>query len=195
MIEIRPASEHDVVLAFLQAEIDSPKYESDYRNAMAQRGLSRALIDAPNLTDAQANNQRISLLAAVRGFGCNAGLFQGFPVDVVWRLVTIEPADFPRLKYIGRDAGWRDITGGTRLVVDGARNLESNARIAGNFHDTRQAIEQGRCTAPLILVEVSDGAMVIVEGHTRATAYALLGDRSFPAFVGTSPLMSRWWWV
>jgi hypothetical protein len=53
----------------------------------------------------------------------------------------------------------------------------------------------GRCTAAPILVEADGGALVIVEGHTRATAYALLSDRSFSAFIGTSSLVNQWFFV
>ena len=59
----------------------------------------------------------------------------------------------------------------------------------------RQRIEQGLPMAELIMVETDAGELVLVEGHTRATAYAVLSDRAFPAFIGTSPLMGRWAFV
>jgi hypothetical protein len=193
MIELGTASDDDVVLAFLQAEIDSPKWGRHYRAAMRARGLERArLIGAPDLSDAQANRDRMNLLGDVRGFGRGIGLFRGFPLDVEWKHVMVEPPDFQRLKYISGDADWLDLSGGTRLVREGARNLQIDSRIAASVRRTRRAIEQGRCTAALILVEGDRGDLVIVEGHTRATAYVVLWDRSFPAFIGTSPLMMQW---
>ena len=42
------------------------------------------------------------------------------------------------------------------------------------------------------MVENDTGELVLVEGHTRATAYAVLSDRAFPAFIGTSVLMGQW---
>jgi hypothetical protein len=180
------------VLAFLQAEIDSPKWGRHYPATMRASGLERArLIGAPDLFDAQANRDRMGLLGDVRGFGRGAGLFRDFPLDVEWRQVMVEPPDFQQLKYISGDADWLDLSGGTRLVQEGARNFEVDTRIAASVRRTRRAIEQGRCTAALILVESGRGELVIVEGHTRATAYAVLSDRSFPAFVGTSPLMMQ----
>jgi hypothetical protein len=196
MIELCAASEDDVVLAFLRAEIDSPTWGPAYRGAIRLRGLDRAsLIDAADLSDAQANRDRMNLLSDVRGFGRGIGLFAGFPVHVEWKLAVIETADFGRLKYISNDADWLNLSGGTRFVEDGARNLESNDRIAANVHAAQHEIEQGRCTAPLILAEVDDGSLVIVEGHTRATAYVVLSDRSFTALIGASPLMRRWAFV
>jgi hypothetical protein len=46
--------------------------------------------------------------------------------------------------------------------------------------------------AELIIVETNSGDLILVDGHTRATAYAVLSDRVFPAFIGTSPLMDQW---
>jgi hypothetical protein len=193
MIELGSASDDDAVLAFLQAEIDSPKWGRHYRAAMRARGLERArLIDAADLSDAQANHDRMSLLGDVRGFGRGIGLFRGFPLDVEWKQVIVEPPDFQRLKYISGDADWLDLSGGTRLVQEGARNLEIDSNIAASVRRTQRGIEQGRCAAALILVENGRDELVIVEGHTRATAYVSISDRSFPAFVGTSPLMMQW---
>ena len=78
-------------------------------------------------------------------------------------------------------------------MQDGARNLAVNPQIAAKVHGTRRVIEEGRCTAaPLIMVEAGNNEIVVLEGHSRATAYAILSDRSFPAFIGTSSLMDQW---
>jgi hypothetical protein len=196
MIELCAASDDDVVLAFLRAEIDSPKWGSAYGRAMRIRGLTReSLLDAADLSDAKANVDRMNLLADVRGFGRGTGLFQGFPPHVEWRLSVIETPDFGRLKYISKDEDWRTLSGGTRLVEAGARNLESDVNIARRVRETRLKIEHGECTTALVIVEKGDADLVIVEGHTRATAYAVLSDRSFTAFIGRSPLMHRWAFV
>jgi len=68
-----------------------------------------------------------------------------------------------------------------RLVQHGARFLDSNPDIAKRVHETQAAIERRADIAELILVE-SGGALIVVEGHTRATAF-VLDDRPFPAFV------------
>ena len=193
MVEQGAASEDDVVLAFLQAEVDSPRWGPCYRSILQERGWDRNnLIDAPNLSDTQANRDRISLLGAVRGYGRGTGLFCSFPGDTKWRRVLVELPDLQRLKYIGEDQDWFRLSSGTRLVQDGARNLETDPRIAARVSQTQQEIEQGRCRAALILVETNSGEIVVLEGNTRATAYAILFDRSFSAFIGTSPLMNVW---
>ena len=95
-------------------------------------------------------------------------------------------------KYISKDDRWSTLSRDTRLVQDGAGNLEAVSDIAIGVRGTVKAIKQGLPMAELILVEPDGGMLVVVEGHTRATAYAVLSDRPFPAFVGTSPLMMQW---
>jgi hypothetical protein len=158
---------------------------------MRVRGLAReGLMDG----DADAKHNRRVILGEVRGFGRNNLLFGGFPGDTSWRRVLVELPDFDRLKYINRDAGWLGLSRGTRLVRDGAHYLDSNQHIREKVLGARREIEQNRCTAELILVEADDGALVVVEGHTRATAYIVLG-RPFLALVGKSPSMSTWHFI
>src|SRR5262249_34504123 len=82
-------------------------------------------------------------LGAARGYGRGEWLFKGFPADTKWERVLIEPADFGRLKYISRDADWLSLSGRTRLVQDGARNLDAHRRIAARAREARRVLERG----------------------------------------------------
>lgn len=196
MIELGAASEDEVVLAFLRAEIHSPKWGQEYLRVLHGLHLDRAsLIDAADLADARASGIRKDVLGAVRGYGRNGALFTGFPRDTTWCRVQIEPSDFHRLKSISKDEQWTELTGGTRLIQEAARNLDAYPERAVGVHDAIRRIEQGLPVAELIMVENNSGDLILVEGHTRATAYAVLSDRAFPAFIGTSPLMGRWAFV
>jgi hypothetical protein len=193
MKEFGAASEDDVVLAFLRAEIDSPKWEQKYSRELRNLNLDRvSLIDAADLTDARACVARKLLLDGVRGYGRNVALFAGFPRDTTWRRVEVAPSDFRRLKCISRDDRWSNLTGGTRLIEEAARNLDTYPELAERVSIARKRIEQGLPMAELIIVENDAGDLILVEGHTRATAYAVLADRPFQSFVGTSLLMSQW---
>ena len=91
MIEFGPASEDAVVLAFLRAEIDSPKWGPSYSDLLRRLHLDRdPVIDAADLEDAGGCETRKAVLGAVRGYGCNDALFTGFPPDTTWRRVRIE---------------------------------------------------------------------------------------------------------
>jgi hypothetical protein len=133
MIELGTASEDDVVLAFLRAEIDSPKWEPNYSHALRELKLDRvSLVDAADLEDARVCSARKDLLGVVRGYGRNVALFEGFPKDTTWRRVKVEQPDFQRLKCISKDERWSKLTGGTRLIREAARNFEDYPELGRN---------------------------------------------------------------
>jgi len=49
MEELGAATEHDMVLTFLQAEVDSPRWRDNVQTVLEHFGATRALIDRPDL--------------------------------------------------------------------------------------------------------------------------------------------------
>jgi hypothetical protein len=88
------------------------------------------------------------------------------------------------------------LSGGTRLVIDGARNLgliNVAGDPAGNVLGVVAGIRSGKRYPPLIAVEGSGGFLVLMEGHTRATAYCLAKFKEpIDALVGSSPALKQW---
>jgi hypothetical protein len=121
MIECGAATENDMIVAFLRAEIDSSRYDDHITGHMTQMGFTRKLIDEPNLADANENRARKALLG-YRGYEVRRYLFSGFPLDATWRRVALEEADFRELRYANYPV-WRDLSDDTRLVSIGARNF------------------------------------------------------------------------
>src|SRR6266436_4649619 len=101
MIDLGPVTEHDMILAFLQAEVDSARFGSLYQNCfdqLKQIGFNRQLlVDTPNLQSGQQNVIRMEILKAVRGYGANQLLYRCFPSDVTWRRVALEQIDLSKL--------------------------------------------------------------------------------------------------
>jgi len=184
MLELGPATEHEMVLAFVRAEVDSVRFSPDYQ------GLDRhTLIDSADLESASQNEARLQALNRAKG-----GLIQGLLGAVTWRRVALERTDIPRLKYLNhRD--WIEFSGGTRLVSDGAKNIGSrclpsstNAQIL----PIAKAFENGSRCPELIAAAVRED-IVLVEGHTRATAYTLAGwPMRIDCILGASPTTHRW---
>lgn len=197
VIERRPARECDVVIAFLQAEISSSRYSDKcilpllYHNRLSRE----VLIDHPDLGSESDNGVRRMLLQAYRGFGANTLLFRGFPADVVWRFVEIEPKDHQLLLFANEDS-WKRISEGTRSVERLARRiarLEEVSDTADRVRAIQQDLTDGKSMAPLILVEGENGTLVLVEGHSRATAYVGLNwQRNISALLGFSATMHNW---
>jgi hypothetical protein len=191
VLELRPATLDQMVLAFLRAEIDSERFGSCYQAPLAQSGFDRrTLIDSPDLHSTRQNVARRAVLATVRG-----GIFQGFPADVTWRRVALEKTDTPRLKYLNH-RNWTEFSGGTRLVSDGAKNIHSrilpnntNPQILAIADDVRN----GKTYPELIAVAGEGQDIILVEGHMRATAYILAGwSVSIDCILGASPSMHEW---
>jgi len=194
MIEIGPATEDEMIAAFLQAEINSSRYGDRIKLALQLSGFSRAAIDVPDTSDADANAMRRWVLGSYRGYP-NAALFTGFP-PVTWHRARLEPADFQRMRYANELPTLVALSGPTRLVADGARNFVAGVPAAvGMDHiaDIIAAIEAGRSFPPLIAAEDTDGSLILIEGHSRATAYAITGlSDNIDAFVGRAASFAAW---
>jgi hypothetical protein len=199
MVDLGPATEHDMVLAFLRAEVDSSRFGGFYRASLDKLrnfGLGpEVLLDSPDLGSTLQNAFRKHILAGVRGYGVNQLLFRGFPADVTWRRITLKPTDFDILKYAKWPA-WVKLSGGTRSVLDGARNVHTIDLGDGMNNlilDVASDVRAGKKYPELICVDGSKDDLILIEGHTRATAYALaqLPDEA-ECIVGSSPKMSEW---
>jgi hypothetical protein len=196
MIDLGPANEDDLVLAFLQAEIDSARFGSCYAMILANSGLDRnSVIDHPDRKSQRDNSIRGELLKHVRGYGSGQFLFTGFPPDVTWRHVIMEERDFPKLRY-AKCQPWIELSGGTRLVTEGAKNIAPGGpaeEAAVNIRAVVADLKRGKRFPELIAVEGQNGDIVLMEGHTRATAYVLsLPAEPIGCIVGSSPTMTSW---
>ena len=196
MTDLGPANEDDVVLAFLQAEIDSARFGSRYATILADSGLDRHLvIDHPDRNSQRDNSIRVDLLKHVCGYGTGQALFTGFPANVAWRHVSLEQRDFSKLRY-AKCEPWIELSGGTRLVTEGARNVAPGGPAedaAVNIRAVVADLKRGTRYPELIGVEGQNGDIILMEGHTRATAYVLSPPpEPIGCIVGSSPTMTSW---
>jgi hypothetical protein len=194
MIEIGSANEADMVLAFLQAEIDSPRFGKLYHQTLRHLNLSRRLIDEADLSNATQNSVRQDILGQVRGYGRNQYLFSGFPADVRWRRVTADAGDFVTMRY-ANEPTWIGLSNGTRLVSEGAQNIQlgrADPTVIQTVTRIAAALKQGTILPELIAVETNSASLILVEGHSRATAYAVNGSTATLVIVGSSRSMPAW---
>jgi hypothetical protein len=191
-------TEDDMVAAFLRAEARSPRYGPRLRWELARLGLPDELLERPDTTNRQANSDRRAVLDAHRGYLSGTRLFDGFPDDVDWWLCCATPNDLGEVRYIDYDF-WNDYSNGTRRPAVAAACLHANGEVA----PARDAVEgivaslrQGRVPPPLILVGRSPtDPLVVLEGHTRLTAYAFAPDMlpaELEVIAGWSKRMGEW---
>jgi hypothetical protein len=192
MRELGPATNKEMVLAFIRAEIDSTRWGCYYIAALTRLGRERKyLIDNADLNDGDANRDRENVLGVVRGYGRGEYLFKKFPTDTIWRRVSFDPSELCKLKYI--NATPFSLLSDMRSVEVGAHNYRS---VLGELVPTVEkmvsAVRLGVSLPELILVEDA-GSLVVFDGNTRATAYVNAPIiTEFSALVGSSPTMHQW---
>jgi hypothetical protein len=105
-------SQDEMVLAFLSAEVDSPRFAAIMRSYLGDLELIRN----PDLSDTIANQRRRTVLANYRGWGTNRYLFRGFPREVRWKLVEVTISELGEFRY-ARVEPWIALSGGSLLVT------------------------------------------------------------------------------
>jgi hypothetical protein len=193
-------SENEMIAAFLQAEIASPRFLAEIEAALRAAGLRRRIVTAPDFESANENQARRQLLSTYRGYGRDAGLFDGFPTDVRWLRALLDRDDLRRVRYIDYSY-WVELSGGSRLPGDAARRIAADVEPFGvsnaPFRAVRDRLARGEHLADMIVVGASgDDDLVVLEGHLRLTAIHLLPlerrPLEIPAIVGISPRFADW---
>jgi hypothetical protein len=200
MAGFRPATEPEVVLAFLRAEIDSHRFGHDVRQALVGVG-GLGLVRSPDLTSEHENHARERALAAVRGWR-DSGLFEGFPEQVDWYHGVLPPDVLSRVRYIDYSY-WRELSAGSRRPADVLATLRSGrlptwvSELGTDWCFAFAAELAGvEAVDDLIVMATPDlGKLVVLEGHARLTAVFVgrLQDRLVVrAYLGLSPQVEQW---
>jgi hypothetical protein len=202
MEDLGAATEDQVILAWLQAEIESPEFQAYIvGNPPNPSNLSPALKAArsPDLREAQQNELRRKLITSVYGFGTGSGSFEGLRADLAWHRFRVTTAEVAEMLYARQDGAWRLLSPVTRKVAEGATNV-GHVFAGDSTNMVVLSLASGLCHSEkkvpeIIALRRPDGALVILEGHARATAIALEAHR-FPhgvyAYVGDGPSVANW---
>lgn len=202
MDDLGGATEDQVILAWLQAEIESPDFQAYViGNPPNPANLSVALKAArsPDLRDQTQNDLRRQIITEIYGFGRGTGSFEGLGPDLTWRRVRLAVTEVAEMLYARRDGAWRLLSPATRKVAEGASNV-GHVFTGDGTNMVVLSLASGICHSAKQLPEIialkrPDGTLVILEGHARATAIALEAHR-FPngvhAYVGEGASVAGW---
>ena len=190
--------ENYMVAEFLKAEIDSSRFGDAITQVLHMHNLTDNYIRNPNLESETENRIRKLILGSTRGYNNDRALFLGFPKEVQWKTVELEADDLGRVIYAKHET-WDKLTNGTRRLKDGAKNLINEKKIAGTDQILSISADYslGKKYPDLILLNDSENnRLVLVEGHSRATAYALNYKIKTPirAIIGFSKNAKDWHW-
>lgn len=176
-----------MILEWLRAELASIRFSSDLKRALKEANTDEKIITQADITSDDENKKRLSIIKNYRGW---------FETDVDsydWQLVELNQNEVGQLKYIDYDY-WNELSSNTRLVKEATENVRKGVVIFDvpndNFHAVADAVASGHDFPPIIVIRNTDGAHEIVEGHVRATGYALADNviRPLVAIVGISKL-------
>src|ERR1700674_2068975 len=105
MDDLGVASDDQVILSWLQAEIESPPFQNYLiGDPPKHTHLARGLVLArnPDLENAEQNAERGRIIEAVHGFGRGALIFAGLADDITWRRVRVSVAEVADMLYSNR---------------------------------------------------------------------------------------------
>ena len=205
MEDLGGATEDQVILAWLQAEIESPDFQAYVIGNPPNPSRLSAVLKAarsPDLKDPAQNELRRELITAVYGFGQGAGSFQGLGNDIVWRRFRLSTDDVGELLYARQGAAWPILAPATRKVAEGATNV-GHVFTGDQTNMVVLSLASGLCHSgkkvpEIIALRRPDGAFVILEGHARSTAIVLEAHR-FPegvhAYIGDGPSVANWFFL
>ncbi len=205
MEELGSATEDQVILAWLQAEIESPDFQAYViGNPPNPANLSMALKAArsPDLHDAAQNAYRRQIITAIYGFGQGTGSFEGLANDISWRRWRLTADEVAGMLYARREGPWHVLSPATRKVAEGATNV-GHIFTGDSTNMVVLSLASGICHSDkkipeLIALRRPDRQLVLLEGHVRATAIVLEAHRfsnGVEAFVGEGPSVANWPYV
>jgi len=202
MDDLGAATEDQVILAWLQAEIESPDFQAYIvGNPPNPANLSAVLKAArsPDLRDQTQNELRRQVITSLYGFGQGKGSFEGLGDDINWRRLKLAPAEVAEMLYARHEGAWQLLSPVTRKVAEGATNI-GHVYTGDATNMVVLSLASGLCHSDkkvpeIIALKRPDGRLVILEGHARATAIVLEAHR-FPhgvqAYVGEGASVAGW---
>ena len=194
MQQLQPIPAEEMVATFLRTELASYRFEPTILALLERDGRDRSVIEQPDLTNPADNEYRAQVLGEHRGYGRDKDVFTSVPPDVRWYRAQATKADLARVRYIDYDY-WTELSGGSRLAVDAAARIRQGIeafRVGnGAYWYLAEALKAGASFSELILVGSDErGPLVLLEGHTRLTAYFLVPEcipPLLPVIVGYAP--------
>ena len=196
---IRKSSEAEMISEFLKAEFTSERFWEQLAESMERLGITKNLITNADLNVETENALRKKLLGNFRGYGEERELFERFPKVSEWNLCKFSGNDLEHIRYIDYSY-WNELSAGTKKPLAAAETIRSGMEIFGvsneGFLRAAEYIKRGG-TFPRLFFLTSDYVnFVIVEGHQRMTAYALVPEcfRDVEVIVGKCELeeLEKW---
>lgn len=176
--KLRDSSEDEMILTFLKGELNSIRFDKKLRQILYQLKLDTNIISNGNLDSKEENNLRKKIIKEYRGYP-NKELFGNFPYIHKWEFVKFNRNDLEKLFYIDYDY-WNKLSKGTSKPKIAASTIADGVEIFGVSNEpfiTGTKIIDTISFPPIILITCNNKKFLIIEGHSRATIYAMRPDK------------------
>ncbi len=178
-----------MIAEFLKAEYRSERFAEQIKGVMDKFFQDEKIILSADLNNADENAARKKLLGEFRGYGLNRELFERFPAEITWSLCNFANNDLSKIRYIDYSY-WNELSQGTKSPLTAAQAILNGTEIYGQsnagFIKAAEFIKNGGKFYRPILLTSDFERFVIVEGHLRITAFALMPEyfNNVECFVG-----------
>lgn len=176
---LRNSNEDEMILTFLQGEIESNRFSEKLNYVLDKLLISDKLIINPNLECEEENKKRKDVLSEFRGYGKDDGLFENFPKITEYKFAVFNKFDLDRIFYINYSY-WNELSKYTSLSKVAADSIQQGIEPYGvsnkPFWNGLEVYKSGKIFKPIILLTSDYHKFLILEGHSRVTIYALAGD-------------------
>ena len=177
---LRESSEDEMILEFLKAESTSERFFRQMKNTIEKLRFDETIVFSADLQNEIENTKRKKLLGEFRGYGVGRELFENFPTKFTeWSLCSFSESDLEKIRYIDYSY-WNELSAGTRKPLVAAETIRNGILIYGlsndGFLNASQYIKDGGSFHRLFFLTSDYENFVIVEGHFRMTAYALVPE-------------------
>jgi hypothetical protein len=165
-----------MILAFLRAESDSPRWQAWITQAL---GGDLTPLTEPDMHDDEQNQKRRHALS-YRGYGLDNYIFKGFPTDVQWYVATVTRDELGGFRYLNY-VTFIQLSNRSRLIRDGAANLDvvtAGEGLNDRIRSLRDAVAAGQRFPELIAVA---HAQTVPPAHQQGESGYLSGPRFRPA--------------
>src|SRR5258708_33099480 len=180
MDDLGTATENQVILAWLQADIESVAFQQSLAGEPPTPVyLASALRAArsPNLRDADQNELRRKIIVKAHGFGVGIKSFEGLANDIQWRRARLTSHEVGEMVYASGHPAWAALAPVTRKGAEGAANVghvftgdQTNMLVLALAGRLRDSHPMPVLPAIICLRRPDDCRLGNMEGHTRATS-------------------------
>lgn len=176
---LRTSTEDEMIAEFLKTEYRSERFFEQIKEVMKELSLDESIILSADLHNAKENIARKRILGEFRGYGLNRDLFENFPNEIQWSIGDFVSSDFNKIRYINYSY-WNELSKGTHAPLAAAQTIRSGIEIYHlsneGFVKAAEFIKNGGKFPRPILLTSDWERFVIVEGHFRITAFALVPE-------------------